>query len=206
VAADNAFLFKLMIEEIVGTSLSTFGNVVARLDRIWSEIDFVVADAMVAVFVNFMLMWLLSPMSVPSKAPGLLQKLPANVFERGKFSLAQRLGCGVYKGSLFAMAGFFAAFMAASLNQGLSKIKRSMDPDMPEPKMSPLLPTCLSWALFMFVSSNPRYQLVAGIERVMFANLPSAVAKTGSTGTRVLNNIAGGVTWAWLAKRTGIQD
>ena len=51
------------------------------------------------------------------------------------------------------------------------------------------------WASFMFVSTNPRYQLVNGLERVISGMCPPAVSKASSLVIRTGNNLIGGATW-----------
>uniref|UniRef100_A0A7S2ZEW1 Uncharacterized protein n=2 Tax=Rhodosorus marinus TaxID=101924 RepID=A0A7S2ZEW1_9RHOD len=72
-------------------------------------------------------------------------------------------------------------------------------------KLPGLIPNAFGWAGFMFVSSSPRYQLVAGLERGMFMWAPDAVAKTSSGLFRTMNNIVGGASWVWYARSVGLQ-
>jgi hypothetical protein len=57
----------------------------------------------------------------------------------------------------------------------------------------------------MFVSTNPRYQILNGIEQTMYKVLPTGVSKTASLVMRTGNNMLGGVTWVMWARFIGLQ-
>ena len=53
----------------------------------------------------------------------------------------------------------------------------------------------LTGCLHLGISSNTRYQLVNGIEVVLYSRLPQATARAGSVAIRVANNFAGARLW-----------
>ena len=59
-------------------------------------------------------------------------------------------------------------------------------------------------ALHMGVSANTRYQIVNGIERVLFGALPQNVAKIASVITRLSNNLLGARLWIVMTALTGL--
>ncbi len=94
--------------------------------------------------------------------------LPANVFAEGPFSLKQRLGAGLYKGALFGLCGFMGSVGGTSLAYLLFLLRRITNPSSAKDgnELPNVLANSLGWASFMFVSTNPRYQLVNGFEQV----------------------------------------
>jgi hypothetical protein len=216
VAADPDFPFKVLMEETVGLGLAASGMIAARGKEILDELDFAFCDIAVGATLNFILVYLLSPVALVSgisPKTGLskaISELPANMFATGSFSLPQRLAGFLYKGTLFAVCGFVGSVVGTSMSQGLIQLRRTMAKghgDEPPRKALPNLAiTSAAWAGFMFFSSNPRYQAVAGLERALFSNVPEAVAKVGCASARTINNVVGGAIWVWWARALGIQE
>lgn len=206
-AADPEFPFKVLMELTVGLGLSSSGMIAARGKDILKELDFALCDVAVGAAVNFILVYLLTPVWAPAGAKlSPFARLPANVFIAGNYSLVSRLGCLFYKSALFGVCGFFAAIAGSTASQGLIAIRRAAAPDATvDTKMPNLLNTAVAWAGFMAVSANPRYQAVAGVERALFTFAPDAVAKLGSAALRTGNNVVGGAAWVWWARFVGLQ-
>lgn len=97
-----------------------------------------------------------------------LALLPANIFAEGSYSLKQRIGAGVYKGVLFGLCGFMGSVGGTSLAYLLFLVRRITNPSSAKDgkELPNVLANSLGWASFMFVSTNPRYQLVNGFEQV----------------------------------------
>ena len=89
------------------------------MQDILNELDFFLTDCAVGAVLNFVLIWLLAPTVAAKAGPGpfaaQLSKLPAFVFESGQFTLGQRAGAGLYKGSLFGACGFLGSVGGTSL-------------------------------------------------------------------------------------------
>jgi hypothetical protein len=60
-------------------------------------------------------------------------------------------------------------------------------------------------ALHMGISSNTRYQLVNGVERLAYDVAPTNVAKLISVSVRMGNNFLGARLWMMVAVLTGLQ-
>ena len=60
-------------------------------------------------------------------------------------------------------------------------------------------------ALHMGISSNTRYQLVNGVERLAYDVAPTNVAKLISVSVRMGNNFLGARLWMRVAVLTGLQ-
>lgn len=74
--------------------------------------------------------------------------------------------------------------------------------------MPPLFRTALVWGLFMGVSSNLRYQVVFGLERLVdmtIARRVPQVAYGTSVGIRFVNNVIGGENFIDMARWAGVQ-
>ena len=113
---------------------------------------------------------------------------------------------GLYKGSLFAACGFMGSVGGTSLAFALLKVRQLIDPvnnaDKPLPN---IINNSLGWASFMFCSTNPRYQLVNGLERGIFSVASPTVGKASSLVLRTGNNLIGGATWVLWARFIGLQ-
>lgn len=104
-------------------------------------------------------------------------------------------------GSLFF--NFFSSEHIVFLN--VRSIKKS-DEDIPVP---PLLKSAALWGVFLAVSSNTRYQIVNGLERLVEGSLMAKqvpqVAMAFTVGVRFANNIYGGMQFVDWARWSGVQ-
>lgn len=217
VAADPDFPFKVLMEETVGLGLAASGMIAARGKDILNELDFAFCDIAVGATLNFILVYLLTPAVVVGGATrgGLLasmgrmvKTLPANAFSAGAYTASERFMGFMYKGGLFAVCGFGGSLLGTTLSQILVQVRRAVSGN--DGAVNKELPNVavnsLAWAGFMFLSSNPRYQTVAGVERALFAFAPDAIAKAGSGALRTANNVLGGANWVWWARKIGLQE
>jgi Protein RETICULATA-related len=72
----------------------------------------------------------------------------------------------------------------------------------------PLGMTTLVWGLFMGTSSNVRYQIVVGLERLIdltIAKRAQRVSYFTTVGLRFANNIIGGENFIDMARWAGVQ-
>ncbi|KAM7264946.1 hypothetical protein ACFE04_002629 [Oxalis oulophora] len=210
VAADPQFPFKVLMEELVGVSACVLGDMASRPNFGLNELDFVFSTLVVGSILNFTLMYLLAPtLSVSSSAlPGIFANCPAShMFEPGHYSLINRLGTCVYKGTVFAAVGFAAGLVGTAISNGFIMVRKKMDPEFETPNKPP--PTILNastWAIHMGVSSNLRYQTLNGVEYVLAKGLPPLVFKSSVVILRILNNVLGGMSFVVLARLTGAQQ
>lgn len=113
VEADPQFPFKVLMEELVGVSACVLGDMASRPNFGLNELDFVFSTLVVGCILNFVLMYLLAPsssaMSAAEALPGIFSSCPtSHMFETGAYSVLERLGTFVYKGTVFAVVGFAA--------------------------------------------------------------------------------------------------
>ena len=210
VLADPEFAYKLMVEETVGLGIAMSGTVAARGKDLLKELDFFLTDCAVGAVLNFVLIWLLAPTVAAQTGTGAFAKyvgtLPSFVLAEGRYSVGQRAMSGLYKGSLFAACGFMGSVGGTSLAFMLLKVRQLLDPANAADKPLPnVISNSLGWASFMFVSTNPRYQLVNGLERAIFSVSSPTVGKASSLVLRTGNNLIGGATWVLWARYIGLQ-
>lgn len=86
------------------------------------------------------------------------------------------------------------------------QVRKALGVDSPQGgEMPNVLANSCGWGSMMFVSTNPRYQILNGIEQAMYKVLPTGASKTASLVMRTGNNMLGGVTWVMWARFIGLQ-
>ncbi|KAK8489544.1 hypothetical protein V6N12_013884 [Hibiscus sabdariffa] len=218
--ADPSFLFKVGTEIVIDSCCATFAEIQKRGKDFWTEFELYLADLLVGIAVDIALVGMLAPYArfgQPSASRGLfgsLQRataaLPSSVFEAErpgcKFSVKQRIATYFYKGVLYGSVGFGCGLVGQGIANLIMTAKRNIrksDEDIPVP---PLLKSAALWGVFLGVSSNTRYQIINGLERLVEAS-PAAkqvppVAMAFTVGVRFANNIYGG---RFLNKKTHHQ-
>eukprot|EP00466_Bigelowiella_natans_P000869 jgi/Bigna1/74546/fgenesh1_pg.29_\ len=219
-----AFMRTLGIEIGVGLGATLVAQLQQRGDKFKEQLDFVCADLSIVIAANIALVTALSP-AAPIAAPATagigaaLAKLPAFVAQSGSYTPAQRFACGMLKGAQFAVLGtaasavdknmfMFLYLVGQGMAKGLITLREKLNPEhCSAVELAPIVPTALNFGAYMFVSSNPRYQIVNGLEQSLLPRIPGELAQTAaSTATRVYNNYLGGVTWIWWARWMGLQS
>ncbi|KAK9690135.1 hypothetical protein RND81_09G107200 [Saponaria officinalis] len=207
--ADPAFLFKVGTEK--------------RGDDFWAEFELYLADLLVGIVVNVALVGMLAPYarigqrSVPKGFLGGFSRacrdLPSSVFEAERpgcrFSVQQRMASFLYTGLLQGGVGFGCGIVGQGIANLIMTAKRNMrksDDDIPVP---PLLKSAALWGVFLAVSSNTRYQVINGLERLvegspLAKNIPP-VAMAFTVGVRFANNVYGGMQFVDWARWSGCQ-
>ncbi|KAJ1480832.1 hypothetical protein T484DRAFT_1955827 [Baffinella frigidus] len=208
--ADPEFAYKMGLEETIGLGLAMSGTVAARGKDILNEMDFFLTDCAVGAVLNFVLIWLLAPSVAVKAGSGVmaaqLSKLPSFVFESGKFTLGQRAGAGLYKGMLFGGCGFLGSVGGTSLAYLIFMARQAAAGSEGTKKELPnVMANSLGWASFMFISTNPRYQMVNAVEQVIYKR-SAGWGRSLSLFLRTGNNIVGGATWVMWARFIGLQS
>ncbi|KAF3787137.1 RETICULATA protein [Nymphaea thermarum] len=221
--ADPAFLFKISTEIVIDSCCATFAEVQKRGEDFWQEFELYLADLIVGTVVNVALVGMLAPyvrFGQPSMSKGFLGRmqraygaLPSSVFEAErpgcKFSVQQRIGTYFYKGIMYGSVGFACGLIGQGIANLIMTAKRqikSSEDDVPVP---PLVKSAALWGVFLAVSSNTRYQIVNGLERLVEAS-PLArqvppVALAFTVGVRFANNVYGGMQFVDWARWSGCQ-
>ncbi|XP_062188210.1 protein RETICULATA-RELATED 1, chloroplastic-like [Phragmites australis] len=220
---DPAFLFKIGTEIVIDTCCATFAEVQKRGEEFWSEFELYAADMLVGVVVNVALVGMLAPYARfggRSASEGLLGRvrhaydaLPSSVFEAERpgyrFSVQQRIGTYFFKGILYGTVGFFCGLVGQGIANLIMTAKRSVKKSEDDIPVPPLLKTSALWGAFLAVSSNTRYQIINGLERVVEASPISkrvpAASLAFTVGVRFANNVYGGMQFVDWARMSGCQ-
>ncbi|XP_025695353.1 protein RETICULATA, chloroplastic isoform X1 [Arachis hypogaea] len=221
--ADPSFLFKIGSEIVIDSCCATFAEVQKRGDDFWSEFELYVADLLVGLVVNIALVGMLAPYarigkpSVSSGFLGRLQKayasLPSSVFEAERpgcrFSVQQRLGTYFFKGIMYGAVGFGCGIIGQGIANMIMTAKRNIKKSEEHVPVPPLVKSAALWGVFLGLSSNTRYQIINGLERLVEASPVAkqvpAVAMTFTVGVRFANNVYGGMQFVDWARWSGVQ-
>ncbi|KAI3474142.1 hypothetical protein Pfo_028930 [Paulownia fortunei] len=139
--------------------------------------------------------------------------LPSSVFEAerpgSRFSINQRIATYFYKGILYGMVGFGCGIIGQGIANLIMTAKRSIKKSEDDIPVPPLVKSAALWGVFLAVSSNTRYQIINGLERLVEAS-PLAkqvppVAMAFTVGVRFANNVYGGMQFVDWARLSGVQ-
>lgn len=221
--ADPSFLFKIGTEIVIDSCCATIAEVQKRGKDFWAEFELYVADLLVGVVVNIALVSMLAPyarIGQPSFAKGFLGRmqhayaaLPSSVFEAERpgcrFSVNQRVATYFYKGVLYGAVGFACGIIGQGIANLIMTTKRNIKKSEEDIPVPPLVKSAALWGVFLAVSSNTRYQIINGLERLVEAS-PLAkrmppVAMAFTVGVRFGNNIYGGMQFVDWARLSGVQ-
>ncbi|KAL0436345.1 UNVERIFIED_CONTAM: protein RETICULATA-RELATED 1, chloroplastic [Sesamum radiatum] len=221
--ADPSFLFKVGTEVVIDSCCATFAEVKKRGKDFWAEFELYAADLLVGIVVDIALVGMLAPyarigkQSVSSGFLGRLNHvcgaLPSSVFEAERpgirFSLQQRIATYFYKGVLYGSVGFGCGLIGQGIANMIMTAKRNITKSEEDIPVPPLVKSAALWGVFLAVSSNTRYQIINGLERLVEAS-PLAkqvppVAMAFTVGVRFANNIYGGMQFVDWAKWSGVQ-
>jgi hypothetical protein len=212
------FLMVLAIEEAIGCSARMAGEVSGRGERFWEESALVASDMSLEILGDFAIVWLLSPAAnfaprADSAFARALASLPAHALQVGAFTLPQRLGAVALRGAQFFAVGAGAAAVGHSITlaalgaRARAAAARGERPRPGAAAPAPVLDTAMAWGWFMGLSSNARYQAVAGVEERALGALPlPAPARAVATFLlRFSNTYVGTMNWMWWARKVGVQ-
>lgn len=221
--ADQSFLFKLLTEIAIDSGCATVAEVQKRGDDFWNEFELYMADLVVGVVVDAALVSMLAPFiqfrratptsGIMARFSQAVQSLPSSVFEAATpgrtFSVQQRVASYFYKGIQYGAVGFGCGIIGQGIANSIMLLKRKMkksDSDVPVP---PLVKSAALWGVFLAVSSNTRYQVVNGLERVVegsaIAKRLPLVAMAFTVCIRFANNTYGGMQFVDWARWSGVQ-
>lgn len=235
--ADDLFMTKVAIECGVGIFTKTGAEYEKRRGNFFKELDFVVADVIMALIADFMLVWLPAPTvalrpvlgSNAGRIASFFAACPDNAFQvalRGTtYSLLQRLGAIVRNGGKLVAVGTTASMFGCGMTNGLIYARKALakpgsadavaaaaaaaESPKDEPKV-PILSTSLAYGVYMAVSSNLRYQVLAGVvEQRMLEPLlhdKKLLLSILSFAVRTGNTFLGSLLWVDYARWVGVQS
>lgn len=215
--ADQTFLFKLVVQEIVGNGTALLSELAVRGKDIVDELEYVASDLIVGTVVEAAFVWCLAPtLQIPTSKTWLskyISSLPSNMFQPSSalqtFRLSQRAMSFVYGGVQYAAIGFAAGIIGTGITYALIETRKRLDKMYaPERPLPDVLSNSAAWAAFMMASSNTRFQLVEGLELGIartFAGSASGVVNGGIIALRLLNNYWGGVQFVQFFRFLGLH-
>ncbi|OMP00827.1 hypothetical protein COLO4_12339 [Corchorus olitorius] len=175
-----------------------------------------------AILADFMLVWLPAP-TVSLRTPlavsaGPISKFfhscPDNAFQVAfagtSYSLLQRIGAIVRNGAKLFGVGSSASLVGVGVTNLLINARKAIDKSFAgEAEDVPILPTSVAYGVYMSVSSNLRYQILAGvIEQRMLEPLlhqHKLVLSAVCFAVRTGNTFLGSLMWVDFARWIGIQ-
>jgi len=220
--ADDLFMTKVGIECGVGIFTKTAAELEKRKENFSKELDFVIADVVMALIADFMLVWLPAPTvslrpRLTAGAGGLAKffyNCPDNAFQVAltgqTFTLLQRIGAIVRNGSKLLAVGTTASLVGTASTNALIAVRRKVDKNFEgETEDIPILQTSLAYGVYMAISSNLRYQILAGVveQRILEPMLhkQKLLLSIMSFAVRTGNTFLGSLMWVDYARWVGVQ-
>uniref|UniRef100_A0A2P2JUT5 Uncharacterized protein n=1 Tax=Rhizophora mucronata TaxID=61149 RepID=A0A2P2JUT5_RHIMU len=220
--ADDLFLAKVGIECGVGIFTKTAAEYERRKENFFKELEIVFADVVMAIIADFMLVYLPAP-TVSLRTPlavnaGAIAKFfhncPDNAFQvalaGSSYSLLQRIGAIVRNGAKLFAVGTVSSLAGTAMTNALINAQKAVDKSSAgEVENVPILSTSVAYGIYMAISSNLRYQVLAGVieQRILEPLLHqhkvmlSAICFAVRTG----NTYLGSLLWVDYARLIGIQ-
>ncbi|KAI9078280.1 hypothetical protein K1719_039782 [Acacia pycnantha] len=222
ILADDLFLFKVLFECCVGVFAKTAAEYEKRREKFFDELEFVVADVVMAIFADFMLVYLPAP-TVSLRPPlainaGSIAKFfhncPDNAFQVAlsgtPYSLIQRVGAILRNGSKLFVVGTTSSLIGTSVTNALINAKKAVDKSSAgEVENVPIVSTSVGYGVYMAVSSNLRYQILAGIieQRLLepLLHQHKLILSALCFAVRTGNTYLGSLLWVDYARWIGVQ-
>ncbi|KAL6616728.1 hypothetical protein ACP70R_038998 [Stipagrostis hirtigluma subsp. patula] len=220
--ADDLFLAKLAMECGVGIIAKTAAEYEKRRENFVKEIDIVIADVVMAIVADFMLVYLPAP-TVSLQPPlarnagaiaNFFHNCPDNAFQIAlagrSYSLLQRLGAIMRNGAKLFAVGTSASLIGTGVTNALIKARKAADKNLDdEVEDIPVVSTSVAYGVYMAVSSNLRYQVLAGvIEQRMLEPLlhnHKLLLSAMCFAVRTGNTFLGSLLWVDYARLVGVQ-
>lgn len=220
--ADDLFMTKVAIECGVGTITKTAAELERRRENFSKELDFVIADVMMAIIADFMLVFLPAPTvplgSLVSKQSGLFTNIfrgcPDNAFQVAlagtSYSLLQRFGAIVRNGGKLFCVATSASLIGTSATNVLIYLRKTFNKDYAgSAEDVPILSMSIAYGAYAAVSSNLRYQFLAGVveQRMLQPLLENNKLLLSATCfvVRTGNTFLGSLMWVDYARWVGVQ-
>lgn len=176
-AYDSSFTTKLSVELFVGFSAQVVAEVSKRGSNSLAEIDFIIADIIMCLTANFAAVYLSAPFggapTTSTEKLSLLQEFfagcPDNAFQRGAgYNFFQRLAAIIKAAPKLFLIGFAAMAVGSGLTSSLGAIRSIMTGVHSGEAASfdsllNLFQISAATGVYLAVSTNLRYQFVAGI-------------------------------------------
>lgn len=220
--ADDLFLAKIGMECGVGIFTKTAAEYERRRENFFNELEIVFADVVMAIIADFMLVWLPAP-TVSLRAPvalnaGRIAKFfhncPDNAFQIAmsgtSFSLLQRIGAIVRNGTKLFAVGTTSSLVGTVITNAVINARKTVgSTSSEEAENVPVLSTSIGYGVYMAVSSNLRYQILAGVveQRLLepLLHKHKVLLSAMCFAVRTGNTFLGSLLWVDYARLIGIQ-
>ncbi|GJD06394.1 protein reticulata-related 3, chloroplastic [Galdieria sulphuraria] len=223
VLADKDFLYKVMVQEIVGNGTALIGEVMVRKKEILDEMEYVLSDMIIGLVVEATFVWLLAPANpfptLQTTRNGhflvnIISQLPANMFEAASpnrpYNIFQRGLSFLWSGIQYSVIGIGAGLVGTVLTYGMLQIRKQFQPHYQiRRRLPPIIANSLGWGAYMFLSANPRFQMVEGLERlcgILFVQRLDWLLKFCIFFLRFGNNLYGGIQFVQFFRALGLQS
>ncbi|KAI5603621.1 hypothetical protein BDE02_01G230900 [Populus trichocarpa] len=220
--ADDLFLAKVGMECGVGMFTKTAAEYERRRENFFNELEVVFADVVMAIIADFMLVFLPAPtVSLRSPLAGnagpiakFFHNCPDNAFQVAlagtSYSLLQRLGAIARNGAKLFVVGTASSLVGTAVTNTLINARKAVDKSSAgEVENVPILSTSVAYGVYMAVSSNLRYQILAGVveQRILEPMLHQHKLMLGALcfAVRTGNTFLGSLLWVDYARLIGIQ-
>ncbi|GAA0154932.1 hypothetical protein LIER_12774 [Lithospermum erythrorhizon] len=205
---------------LIGSLLGATGA--PRLSKGERALSALVQLRVMAIIADFMLVWLPAP-TVALRQRGttgaiplmkFFDRCPDNAFQVAlvgtSYSFIQRVGAIVRNGAKLFAVGTSASLIGTGVTNALINVRKAFDKSFAgEAEDVPIFSTSVAYGVYMSVSSNLRYQILAGVieQRILEPLLHNqklllaAICFIVRTG----NTFLGSLMWVDYARWTGIQ-
>ncbi|CAL5352421.1 unnamed protein product [Camellia sinensis] len=220
--ADDLFFAKVAMECGVGIFTKTAAEYERRREKFFKELEFVCADVVMAIIADFMLVYLPAP-TVSLRPPvavnaGSIAKFfyncPDNAFQVAlagtSYTFLQRIGAIVRNGAKLFVVGTASSLIGTVVTNALMAARKFVDKSFTdEVENVPVLATSVAYGVYMAVSSNLRYQVVAGVieQRILepLVHQHKLILSALCFAVRTGNTFLGSLLWVDYARWTGVQ-
>ncbi|CAA0805805.1 Protein of unknown function (DUF3411 [Striga hermonthica] len=220
--ADDLFLAKVGFECGVGVFTKTAAEYQRRKENFFNELEIVFADVVMAIIADFMLVYLPAP-TVALRPPLALNagrfakffySCPDNAFQIAlpgtSFSLLQRIGAIVRNGAKLFAVGSTSSLVGTVVTNAVINARKAVDHSAgDEVENVPVISTSVAYGVYMAVSSNLRYQVLAGVieQRLLEPMLHQhkLILSALCFAVRTGNTFLGSLLWVDYARLIGIQ-
>ncbi|CAO2817371.1 unnamed protein product [Amaranthus hypochondriacus] len=220
--ADDLFLTKVGIECGIGIFTKTAAELQKRKENFKKELDFVTADVIMALVADFLLVWLPAP-TISLRPPlavtvGPVARFfygcPDNAFQIAvagtKYSSLQRIGALLRNGAKLFAVGTSSSVIGTGFTNLLINIRKAVDKSFSrEAEDIPMLATSMAYGVYLSISANLRYQLIAGVieQRILEPLLHDRklVLSVLCFAVRTGNTFLGSLMWVDFARLIGVQ-
>ncbi|KAF5735802.1 UvrABC system C [Tripterygium wilfordii] len=220
--ADDLFLAKVFFECGVGMFTKTAAEYQRRGENFFNELEIVFADVVMAIIADFMLVYLPAPTvslrPALAVSAGSIAKFfhgcPDNAFQIAlpgtSYSLLHRIGAIARNGTKLFGVGTASSLVGTAVTNALINARKAVDKSSAdEVENVPIVSTSVAYGVYMAVSSNLRYQVLAGVieQRILEPVLHhhKVLLSVICFAVRTGNTFLGSLLWVDYARLIGIQ-